>query len=282
MKRRSLLALGAGAVAAGLAGCADQDSQDQPDGEESDVRDEPAGERIDYGPDPSQYGELHRPAGATRGVVVVVHGGYWSASYGLELGTPLAEDLARRGWLAWNVEYRRIGAGPGGGGGARATVDDVAAAVAVLRELPDWTDGWPVVGLGHSAGGHLITCVAGLSGNGGLTAVVSQAGVLDLRAAHREGLGGGAVEAFLGHPPGPDDIALDPVQRVPLAIPVTCVHGTADRVVPLTQSTSYVDTARAAGAVAELVEVPGDHFDVIDPTTPAWAEIVTVLATAGR
>lgn len=234
-------------------------------------------ERIAYGEGPSQFGELHRPGARARGVVVVVHGGYWSAGYGLELGTPLAADLAGRGWLAWNVEYRRVGAGVGGGGGGVRSVDDVAAAVAAIADFSDDVTGLPVIGLGHSAGGHLITCVAGRPDNGGLSAVVSQAGVLDLRAADRDGLGGGAIEAYLGHPPGPADRDLDPIQRVPLAIPVRCVHGTADRTVPLSQSRAYVAAALASGADAELVEVSGNHFDLIDPGTQSWAETVRVL-----
>ena len=49
----------------------------------------------------AQYGVLHLPPGAGPvPVVVVVHGGYWRASYGLELGTPLAVDLTNQGLAA--------------------------------------------------------------------------------------------------------------------------------------------------------------------------------------
>src|SRR5688500_6998013 len=64
-------------------------------------------ERITYGDDPSQWLDLHAPEVASRGLVVVIHGGFWKAGYGAELGAPLAEDLAGRGWTAANVEYRR-------------------------------------------------------------------------------------------------------------------------------------------------------------------------------
>ncbi|MCW2771811.1 MAG: hypothetical protein JWN91_137, partial [Nocardioides sp.] len=115
--------------------------------------------------------------------------------------------------------------------------------------------------------------------DGGFTHVVSQAGVLDLTAAYDEDLGGGAVEAFLGHPPGPADADVDPIRRVPLDVPVWCVHGTADDNVPISQSTSYVRAAIAAGATAELVKVEGDHFVVIDPESDAWARTLEILAT---
>ena len=42
-------------------------------------------------------------------VVVTIHGGFWQAKYGLEENTPLDEDLTRRGYATWNIEYRRVG-----------------------------------------------------------------------------------------------------------------------------------------------------------------------------
>ena len=72
--------------------------------------------------------ELHRPRAATSPpVAVLLHGGSWRARYGKAVMRPLCADLVRRGWAAWNVEYRRIGGGQGGGW--PATFDDVAAAI---------------------------------------------------------------------------------------------------------------------------------------------------------
>ena len=82
-------------------------------------------------------------------------------------------------------------------------------------------------------------------------------------------------------PAGPDDAAVDPRQQLPLDIPVWCVHGTGDTTVPISQSRDYVAAATAAGGRAELVEVDGDHFVVIEPNTPAWGQIVTILDGIG-
>ena len=71
---------------------------------------------------------------------------------------------------------------------------------------------------------------------------------------------------------------VDPLARLPLGVPVRCVHGTDDSTVPLSQSRAYVDATRAAGDDARLVTVPGDHFALIDPSTPAWRRTVQVLA----
>jgi len=238
--------------------------------------------RLAYGEDPSQFAELSLPSGTPRGVVVVIHGGFWKAAYDLSLGRPLAASLAERGWAAWNLEYRRVG----NGGGAPTTLDDVAAGIDALADVPG-LDTSTVVALGHSAGGHLATWAASRGrfaqwpARVPVTHVIAQAGVLDLGSAYDEGLGGGAVEAFLGHPPGAGDAPADPLQQVPVHVPVWCVHGTADDIVPVGQSRGYVAAATAAGARAELVEGDGDHFVVIDPDSDAWARTLEILDSLG-
>ena len=266
-----------------LAACGDGSTKET---RETKVPDRRPDRRIAYGDDPSQFGELSLPDGTPRGVVVVIHGGFWKAEYDLSLGRPLASALVRDGWATLNLEYRRVGppgsGGTGGGGGSPATLDDVAAGIDALADV-DGLDLSTVVTLGHSAGGHLAAWAASRgrferwAGGVDVTAVVSQAGVLDLRAAHRDGLGGGAVAAFLGHPPGPADDPADPRRQLPLDVPLWCVHGRQDDIVPIAQSEEYVAAATAAGARAKLVAVDGDHFVVIDPTSDAWAKTLQIL-----
>jgi len=239
----------------------------------------PSGTRpLRYGDDPSQFAELTLPEGPPRGVVVVIHGGFWQAQYDLSLGRPLAESLVEQGWAACNLEYRRVGpAGSGGGGGTPQTFDDVAAGIDRLADV-EGLDTSVVITLGHSAGGHLATWAAGRSDPGvPVTGVVPQAGVLDLVRADEQGLGGGAVRALLGHSPGPDDAAYDPIRALPLEVPVRCVHGNEDVIVPIDQSRGYVEAASEAGTDASLTEVEGDHFVVIDPASEAWATTLDLL-----
>lgn len=242
--------------------------------------------RIQYGSHPEQFGELHRPDRPQRpGVVVILHGGFWRARYDLGLGRPLAADLGARGYTCWNVEYRRVG----GGGGWPHTLDDVAAAIDHLGTLgaPD-VDPRRVVAVGHSAGGQLAVWAAGRrTGRVPVTAAVSQAGVLDLTAAVRDGLGDGATEAFLGGTPWQVPsryAAADPIVDVPLPVPVLCVHARADNTVPIAQSERYVAAATQAGGAAALLEVPGDHYTVIDPAHESWAAVREALPhlLAGR
>lgn len=237
-----------------------------------------------YGQDPAQYGTLHRPRGTSRGVVVVIHGGFWRSQYDASLGTPLATDLAARGWTAWNLEYRRVGTG----GGVPATLDDVAAGIDALADLD--VDTSTVVTLGHSAGGHLATWAASRdrferwSGGLPVTQVVAQAGVLNLAVGAEGGLGNGAVQAFCGGEPADAPAAYqqaDPTPQIPLTVPVWCVHAPDDATVPIAQSRDYVRAARAAGGQAELVQVSGGHSGVIDVRSPAWSRIVEILDGLG-
>ncbi|HEV7206494.1 MAG TPA: alpha/beta fold hydrolase [Jatrophihabitans sp.] len=246
--------------------------------------------RSAYGTDASQFGELTLPGAASApDVVVIVHGGFWRARYGLDLGRPLAADLVAHGYAAWNLEYRRVG----NGGGWPQTFDDVAAGIdhlAVLAAEHEAIAGavraGRVVAVGHSAGGELAVWAAGRAGLPAgapgaapkvtLAGVVSQAGVLDLAVAANTGVGSGAPQDLLGGTPAqhPDRYRLtDPIQQVPLAAPVLCVHARADQNVPYAQSTAYVTAATRAGGHARLVPVEGDHFTLIDPATPAWAVV---------
>ena len=230
---------------------------------------------VRYGDDPSQFAELSLPDGDPRGVVVVIHGGFWRAQYDCSLGRPLAASLVEHGWAAWNLEYRRVG----NGGGGRTTVDDVSAGIDALATV-DGLDLTTVLALGHSAGGHLAALAASRRGPAvPVTGVLSQAGVLDLALAAREGLGSGAVEGFLGHPYSPQDADLDPTALVPLDVPLRSVHGIEDEIVPLDQSESYVAAAKAAGADVELTTVEGDHFVLIDPSSPSWQTQLQILSS---
>jgi acetyl esterase/lipase len=231
-----------------------------------------------YGSDPEQVADLLLPA--TEGphpVAVLLHGGFWRARFTRSTMAALAVDLADRGWATWNVEYRRVG----NGGGVPETLDDVRASIAALSALAAPLDTQRVVIVGHSAGGQLGLCVAD---EPAVAAVVSLAGVCDLKAAYADAIGESATGAFMGG--GPDDrpdayAVADPLTHIPARARVLLVHGVADQRVPVEQSRRYAEAAAAAGDDrCTLIELPGvDHFALIDPRTPAWATIAAHLET---
>jgi acetyl esterase/lipase len=235
------------------------------------------------------------PAGSGQGphpVVVVVHGGLWLDSYGRELMDSVCADLAGRGWLAWNLEYRRVGS-RWAAGGWPATFADVAAGIDHLTAVPDLADPQRVTVLGHSAGGHLAMWAAARArlpdGAPGarpavrVRAAVALAGVLDLVAAargRRSVVGPGVVRLLGGRPDDvPDRYRLaSPVERLPLGIPQLLVHGEHDGTVPSDQSRDYALRALEAGDPVELAIVGVGHMDLVDPWSPAWALVVDWLS----
>ena len=217
--------------------------------------------RHNYGDDPSQYGVLYGEGP----VAVVLHGGFWKAEYDLTLMDALCEDLAQRGWAAWNVEYRRLG----NGGGVPETLDDVSAAIDLLAELD--VDRSRVVTIGHSAGGHLAAWAATRDNpRVAVTGVVSQAGVLDLARAAELNLSDGVVHRFLRE--HPTQIA-SPIERLPLGVPALLTHGGLDDTVPVEISETF---ARESGATL-IVEPDEDHYGHLDPQNPLWQAVVKWL-----
>jgi pimeloyl-ACP methyl ester carboxylesterase len=69
-----------------------------------------------------------------------------------------------------------------------------------------------------------------------------------------------------------------PAAHLPLGVPVVVIHGTKDNVVPLAMNRSFVERARKAGDDIRLVmPEDADHFDVIDPQSKAWAQVLEAL-----
>lgn len=230
-----------------------------------------------YGSAPVQHGELKIPAvEGERPVVVLIHGGFWSNSYGSDLMQPLAADLNERGFATWNIEYRRIG---DDGGGYPNTLSDVAAAIRALADVPhsERLDLDRISVIGHSSGGHLALWAAGQDlGSVTPALTIGLAPVVDLVAAHDANLGGGAARRLLGG--RPDEVA-DAYEAAEPDLAravggVIIIHGLVDNIVPVSQSRS------AEGSDATVLLLPdADHFDLIDPAHPAWESVVLALSS---
>ncbi|MEO7001562.1 MAG: alpha/beta fold hydrolase [Ktedonobacterales bacterium] len=261
----------------------------------------PPDARIAYGADPRQFGDLRLPSAATHGpgpypVVIVIHGGYWRAQYGLEYFGQACAALATRGLSTWNIEYRRIG---DPGGGWPNTLLDVAAAADYLPTLAAQypLDLGRIVALGHSAGGQLALWLAARpripAGSPLVPAatvtpllllgVVSLAGVVDLRRAWELRLSGNVVESLLGGAPlaVPDRYAAaSPYELAPLGphIRQILLHGADDENVPVSQSEEYVAHAQALGDDARLILLPDTgHFELVAPSMPQWQTVQTAV-----
>jgi acetyl esterase/lipase len=239
-------------------------------------------QRIAYGPDPLQFGDLRLPAGReAHPVVIVIHGGFWRATYDLEYIGPVCEALTEGGAATWNLEYRRIG---NDGGGWPGTFDDAAAGASHLRQLASKfnLDLDRVITLGHSAGGHLALWL-GANKELPLAGCVSLAGVADLRRAWELQLSKAVVADFLGG--SPEDVPerydhASPIERLPLRIPQKLFHGTADDSVPYDIGRRYVARAVELGDDAELVTLENSgHFELVNPRTVEFQKVRETVAS---
>jgi acetyl esterase/lipase len=236
-------------------------------------------------------------------LTIFLHGGFWRAEYGRAHTGPLAEALSAAGFVVCAPEYRRTGQP---GGGWPGMFDDVAAAVdrlpALIAEATDGlvsSDPGGVVLAGHSAGGHLALWAASRHNlpagsrwharESAWHGVVALAAVSDLAASYRKALGHQAAAAMMGGTPAEvgDDryFEADPSRLVPASGPVWLVHGLADDSVPYLMSLDYARWARRAGvraAAATCLLLPGTgHFELIDPLSEEWPQVVDAFRRVG-
>jgi 3-dehydroquinate dehydratase-2 len=209
---------------------------------------------VRYGPHPDNVGDLRL---GNEGLVVLVHGGVWRHQYRRDTIESLALDLSLRGFHTWNIEYRLFGTG----GGWPGSGHDVLTALDFTPQLG--LEG-PLIVLGHSAGGYLAMWAAPRAGPK-VARCVGLAPVTDLDDAIASG-GALAPEARLLRLAG----APSPVD--PGEVPTVLVHGAEDDIVPLRHSTSL-----STMSGVELEEVPGGHFELLDPHRPHWAWVLDRL-----
>lgn len=252
----------------------------------------PADHRIFYGSDPSQFGDLYLPQhSGPHPVVLLLHGGCWRAQNSLTLVGQMAAALKQAGLAVWNLEYRRLG----NGGGWPTTFQDVATGADFLRILaPQFELNLKrLVTVGHSAGGHLALWLAGrhrLKDNSPLYVgegvhvhgVVSLAGIPDLIAAVQLNICRGASQEIVGGLPSevPDRYQqASPLALLPLEVPQWHLVGAKDEIVPASYIQQYVEVATQYDEVHLEVLPNAGHFEIIVPTTSAWAAVRRAVLT---
>jgi len=143
--------------------------------------------------------------------------------------------------------------------------------------------------MGHSAGGHLALWAVTRGSSPSALAqpswqprrVVGLAPVSDLKEADALALSRHVAVELLGgtarqQPARYADAS--PAEHLPLRVPAVIVHGTKDNVVPLAMNRGFVDRARKAGGDIRLVmPEDADHFDVIDPRSKAWPQVLEAI-----
>ena len=174
-------------------------------------------------------------------VVVLIHGGFWRQQLHEAAHAPAGAGGHGTGWMAYNIEYRRVGRL--GRGGWPGTFEDVSDAIDALAGV-DGVDLRRVATCGHSAGGHLALWAAATRSTGDpqrpAVAVDVVAGCISGRGGGSRGRGtrgrrAGAVDALMGG--GPDDVPEryrlgSPAALLPIGKPQFLLHGSGGRLGP--------------------------------------------------
>jgi acetyl esterase/lipase len=232
-------------------------------------------EIIAYGDDQFQFGELWIPKEATptrkAPLVVFAHGGCWLNAYSIDHSRVFSNQLARAGYAVWSIEYRRTG---DAGGGWPGSYQDILRGLNHVANLSDPRIDRSMLAItGHSAGGHLVLLAAtDRKLRIEPQVVIGLAPIVNIATyAAGENSCQIATPHFMGGTPA--EIAEDYRAANPstgkFRYPVLSIHGTADAIVPLQQSTDLLETRIVEGA---------GHFDLIHPHTPAFQTLLKSLA----
>jgi acetyl esterase/lipase len=272
------------------------------------ARPRPAPDRtVRYGDHERQVVDVYLPKGAgPHPVVVMIHGGCWSAPWDRTLMNWVSDDLRKRGIAVWNIDYRGVDRP---GGGYPGTFADAAAAADALgvHAARYKLDIEPLVATGHSAGGHLALWLAArraakasaanpLIPRGSpllspdplkIDTVVSLGGLPDLELAATppgSGCGTEIIEKLVGPATlsSRNVYADTSVPRLaPLGVRQVLINGRQDRIIPVAYATDYEAKMRAAGDEVRVrfIDRTG-HVELIAPESAAWAATVEEIERA--
>lgn len=251
---------------------------------------------IKYGEGETEIVDLWLPdSEGPHPVVIMVHGGCWQKSIAdRTLMDYAAEELRQNGMAVWNIEYRGVDEE---GGGYPGTFIDVARAADLLPSFAEEynLDVSRIGGFGHSAGGHLVTWLAGrknLPADSPIFSeptfefdvIVNSGSLADLEVSNPLTLEGclAAIQddlTGLPTPDRPDVLAETSSDRLlPFGTLTVSVNGERDRIAPPELGQAFTAEAIAAGDEADIIIINGEgHVELIAPGTESYKVQTEVL-----
>lgn len=232
-------------------------------------------------------------------VVLMIHGGCWQKSIAdRSLMNYAAESLRRDGMAVVNIEYRGVDEA---GGGYPGTFTDVARAAAFMPRFADEMDldMTRVAGFGHSAGGHLVTWLAGIHNLPEdseiaraladieplkMVGVINSGGLADLDMSEPVTLSSclSDIKDKLTGPvtaARPDPLADTSSDRLlPSGTTIYSVNGARDRIAPASLGEAFTQKAKSAGDSAQSFTIADEgHVELIAPGSAAFDKQTELL-----
>lgn len=223
---------------------------------------------VAYGSDAQQKMDLFLPAGRTQAgtkVLVLIHGGAWGGGDKDDFG-PVIPTLIQRlpGWAIVNLNYR-LGAAPATNL-APTQENDVRTAMAfIVSEASNYHFNTNKLGLlGGSAGAHLALLQGYKYSSPTPKAIVDYFGPTDMAGIYNFSsyVNQLQLEILMSGTPATNAslyYSFSPINYVTSkSAPTLILHGDADEVVPLEQSTALKTKLQSAGATVQMVVYPNE------------------------
>lgn len=221
-----------------------------------------------YGKGERQRYDLFTPEGgpeAARGMLAIVHGGYWLA-LSKEDFSHLASGPLARGWAVAMIGYTLA---------PQARIAEITVEIAAATNAVADLGSGPLRLAGHSAGGHLVArmmcqdVMLSAKAAARLDRVVSVSGLHDLRPLRR------LAKNATWQLDDDEAVAESPVMRMPReGIALACIAGAEERPEFIRQNALLPLTWQGLGTAAYSRLLAGDHhFSVIDHLAEAGSSL---------
>ena len=227
--------------------------------------------------------DIYQPLGTQGAVptVLAIHGGSWTRGSRIDV-TPMAMMLGAHGYAVVAPNYRLAPASI-----YPAQLDDVRAAVRWMAEhaAQYGFDPQRLVSYGESAGAQLAALLAlqPAAGVPRVSAVIDMAGPMNLTVADDNPQAAMIVQSYLGAPRNANlqlYRAASPVTYITsTSPPFLIIHGTADDVVPYSQSVIMTNALRNALVPVTLLTLQGLGHQMPNFSTPDGLRVSSAVLT---